>query len=188
MKPELPDNRVIVPLSGPVTGDSCYELINQLGPYVWGFKLHPTTIIRLFREDHTDVLQLCEDAKARIFIDLEGFDIPTEIANMISDIEASAKIDITTVHQSGGTDMVKAAVEAAKRTMIFPVTILTTMTPAATVKSYAHPDTVVHGWNQADWRDAKIKQFAEASIPGWCTRHYQLCRGSGPLLTIENLR
>ena len=127
MKPELPDNRVIVPISGNINGDDAYVLINQLAPYVWGFKLHPTTIMRMFSLEHVDIFQFCYGAGARVFVDLKGFDIPSEIANMIRDLEAIGVVEIVTLHGLGASDMIEAAVDARKRIKIFPVTILTSM-------------------------------------------------------------
>ncbi|MEC3895582.1 orotidine-5'-phosphate decarboxylase [Nocardiopsis alba] len=61
-----------------------------------------------------------------VFLDLKLHDIPATVAGAARSV-AGLRPSILTVHASGGTDMVRAAVEAAPDTEIAAVTVLTSM-------------------------------------------------------------
>jgi len=72
------------------------------------------------------VRAITENSDAKIFLDLKLHDIP----NTVSHATASAallKPFFLTVHASGGSEMIKAAVQAAPQTKITAVTILTSL-------------------------------------------------------------
>ena len=132
---DLGKNRVIVPLSGKnMTHERARNLIKQLSPYVWGFKLHPTKIMRLWKES-LDVVELIKTRQSRIFVDLKGYDIPSEVADMIRDLEAIG-VDLITIHASGAEDMLDAALNERVEALLFAITILTSMKGSQVERTY----------------------------------------------------
>lgn len=67
--------------------------------------------------------------KVGVFLDLKLHDIPATVAGAARSV-AGLKPSYLTVHASGGSDMVRAAVEAAPDTDIAGVTVLTSMDEA----------------------------------------------------------
>jgi orotidine-5'-phosphate decarboxylase len=63
---------------------------------------------------------------AELFLDLKLHDIPNTVAGAVRSV-ARLKPRYLTVHASGGSDMVRAAVEAAEGVTIAGVTVLTSM-------------------------------------------------------------
>ena len=72
------------------------------------------------------VRAITENSDAKIFLDLKLHDIPNTVAHAAENA-ASLHPVFLTVHASGGSAMIKAAVEAVPRTHITAVTILTSM-------------------------------------------------------------
>lgn len=64
-----------------------------------------------------------------VFVDLKLHDIPAQVAGAVDAIAAGGA-SYTTVHASGGSDMIRAAVEAADRVTILAVTVLTSLDSA----------------------------------------------------------
>jgi len=62
----------------------------------------------------------------RVFLDLKLHDIPNTVAGAARAV-AKLRPEILTVHAAGGSDMIKAAVEAAPGTMVAGVTLLTSI-------------------------------------------------------------
>src|SRR5690606_39011533 len=85
----------------------------------------------LFTRTGPALLEALRERRKRIFLDLKFHDIPSTVANAV-DAAASHGVDLLTVHAAGGTDMLKAAAEAAgkKGPRVLAVTILTSFTPA----------------------------------------------------------
>ena len=65
-----------------------------------------------------------------LFLDLKCHDIPNTVAGAIRSV-VPLKPDYITIHASGGTDMMKAAQEAAGDTKLLAVTVLTSLDDAA---------------------------------------------------------
>ncbi len=66
-------------------------------------------------------------AKAKLFLDLKLHDIPNTVAGAVRAAVAGCAPDFLTVHASGGREMMCAAVEAAAKTKILAVTVLTSL-------------------------------------------------------------
>jgi orotidine-5'-phosphate decarboxylase len=64
---------------------------------------------------------------AGLFLDLKLHDIPTTVAGAVRSA-ALLGPDLLTVHATGGTDMIRAAVDAAPQVRIAAVTVLTSLT------------------------------------------------------------
>ena len=72
------------------------------------------------------VQAVTENSDAKIFLDLKLHDIPNTVAHAAQSA-ASLRPLFLTVHASGGSAMIKAAVDAAPQTHVTAVTILTSM-------------------------------------------------------------
>jgi orotidine-5'-phosphate decarboxylase len=72
------------------------------------------------------VRAITENSDAKIFLDLKLHDIPNTVAYATASA-ALLKPFFLTVHASGGSEMIKAAVQAAPQTKITAVTILTSL-------------------------------------------------------------
>ena len=72
------------------------------------------------------VRAITENSDAKIFLDLKLHDIPNTVAHATASA-ALLKPCFLTVHASGGSEMIKAAVQAAPQTKITAVTILTSL-------------------------------------------------------------
>lgn len=75
-----------------------------------------------------------------IFLDLKLHDIPNTVASAMRQI-AELGVTFTTVHASGGSEMLRAAVAAASDTRILAVTVLTSI-DAAALDAIGHRDDV----------------------------------------------
>ena len=63
---------------------------------------------------------------APLFLDLKLHDIPATVAGAARAV-ARLRPEVLTVHAAGGTDVIRAAVEAAPSTMVAAVTVLTSL-------------------------------------------------------------
>ena len=79
-----------------------------------------------------------ENSDAKIFLDLKLHDIPNTVAHAAESV-ASLNPLFLTVHASGGSQMINAAVQAAPRIHITAVTVLTSMSESD-VKSVGFKD------------------------------------------------
>ena len=100
--------------------------ISHTSEYVSVFKLGLEFFLN-FGPDGVRAIK--ENSEAKIFLDLKLHDIPNTVAHAA---ESAASLDpmFLTVHASGGSAMISAAVQAAERTHITAVTILTSMSEA----------------------------------------------------------
>jgi orotidine-5'-phosphate decarboxylase len=97
--------------------------IAHTAEHVSVFKLGLEFFLNFGREG---VRAITENSDAKIFLDLKLHDIPNTVAHA-AESAASLHPLFLTVHASGGSAMIKAAVDAAPRTHITAVTILTSM-------------------------------------------------------------
>ena len=97
--------------------------IAHTAEHVSVFKLGLELFLNFGREG---VRAITENSDAKIFLDLKLHDIPNTVAHA-AESAASLHPLFLTVHASGGSAMIKAAVDAAPRTHITAVTILTSM-------------------------------------------------------------
>ncbi len=65
-------------------------------------------------------------SRVSVFLDLKLHDIPVTVAGAARAV-ARLRPDLLTVHAAGGTDVIRAAVEAAPDTMVAAVTVLTSL-------------------------------------------------------------
>lgn len=98
---------VIVALDG-LTLKESLRIAKELGPYVWGFKVHDL----LIREGFAVIPKIKKFGN--IFVDLKLHDIPTTVQNEVTALIAHGA-DLVSVHASGGRDMLMAAQKAGGR-------------------------------------------------------------------------
>ena len=84
----------------------------------------------LFTASGADIVQWLRDTGCEVFLDLKFHDIPNTVAGAVRNV-AKMGVKLTTVHASGGSRMMEAAVEAAGATCrVLAVTILTSLNDA----------------------------------------------------------
>jgi orotidine-5'-phosphate decarboxylase len=84
----------------------------------------------LFTASGADIIQWLRDTGCDVFLDLKFHDIPNTVAGAVRNV-AKMGVRLTTVHASGGSKMLAAAVEAAGSTCgVLAVTILTSLDDA----------------------------------------------------------
>jgi orotidine-5'-phosphate decarboxylase len=112
--------KIIVALDVPSTLDAL-RLVEQLQPNVSFFKIG----LELYTAEGPDIVRAVLANGANVFLDLKLHDIPNTVARTV---ESASKLGVQmlTIHLSGGTEMIRAAVGAKKAKMlILGVTVLT---------------------------------------------------------------
>jgi orotidine-5'-phosphate decarboxylase len=80
----------------------------------------------LFTAGGSDVVQWLRDTGCDVFLDLKFHDIPNTVAGAMRNV-GEMGVKLATVHASGGSAMIKAAVDAAGDCGVLAVTILTSL-------------------------------------------------------------
>ncbi|MEO8195064.1 MAG: orotidine-5'-phosphate decarboxylase [Gemmatimonadales bacterium] len=84
----------------------------------------------LFTASGADIIQWLRDTGCDVFLDLKFHDIPNTVAGAMRNV-AGMGVRLATVHASGGSKMMDAAVEAAgSRCGVLAVTVLTSLDDA----------------------------------------------------------
>jgi len=136
-------NPILAALDVP-TADEALRLVQQLAPVSGGFKVGS----ELFAAAGPDIVRRIRDLGATVFLDLKFHDIPNTVARAVA---AAARLDVQmlTVHASGGTEMLKAAEQAARETadqlgqsppLVLGVTVLTSLDNDALSQVGLEPD------------------------------------------------
>lgn len=119
------------------TLDKALEIVDAAGAEVEWYKIGS----QLFCEAGPKAVQALKERGKKVFLDLKFHDIPNTVANAVT---AGVKMgaDIVNVHASGGSEMMRAAVDASAKIadekgmetpLIIAVTVLTSMdAPALT--------------------------------------------------------
>jgi orotidine-5'-phosphate decarboxylase len=127
-------NPIIVALDVPDAG-AALKLVEQLAPVSGGFKIGS----ELFTGAGPDIVKKIRALGALVFLDLKFHDIPNTVAKAVV---AAVQLDVQmlTVHTSGGTEMLKAAEQAAQENawkfgrtppLVLGVTVLTSLDSGA---------------------------------------------------------
>jgi orotidine-5'-phosphate decarboxylase len=107
------------------------ELVNKLTDYVGVFKIGN----QLFTAEGTKVIKMVQEKGGKVFLDLKFHDIPNTVARA-AEVVSKLGVYIFDIHTSGGYEMMKAAVEASKKSsfalgiskpLILGVTLLTSI-------------------------------------------------------------
>lgn len=113
------------------TADEAAKLVNLLQGRVGAFKVG----LQLFTANGPAVVKMVQEKGQRVFLDLKFHDIPNTVARAVTE---ACKIGVfmLNLHASGGSEMMKAAVKAAKnaspagkasRPILLAVTVLTSL-------------------------------------------------------------
>lgn len=121
-------DRLIVALDEP-NADGARKITSALGECVSTYKVGK----QLFTAEGPQIVRELTASGKRIFLDLKFHDIPNTVASAIKSA-AGLGVSMLTVHASGGTKMLRAAVEAARDQerppLVLAVTVLTSMAEA----------------------------------------------------------
>jgi orotidine-5'-phosphate decarboxylase len=149
-----PMTQIIVALDVP-SADSALDLVDRLGDRVDFYKIGSP----LFTRTGPAIVQALKARGRRVFLDLKYHDIPSTVANAVRSA-ASLDVDLLTVHASGGSAMLRAAVDAAgeKGPRLLGVTILTSFSA----------DDVENVWDKKilSVRDEVVRLAAHAADAG----------------------
>src|SRR5271165_1944049 len=121
-----PRDRLIVALDVP-SASLARQLVQTIGEAAVTYKIGK----QLFTAEGPQVVRDLASSGRRVFLDLKFHDIPNTVAGAVKSA-AELGVSMVTVHASGGSKMLKAAVEAASQSpvppMILAVTVLTSLT------------------------------------------------------------
>ena len=124
----MTQNPIIAALDVP-TVEQAVKLAHQIAPAVGAFKIGK----ELFTSAGPDIVRRVRDTGASVFLDLKFHDIPNTVAKAVA---AAVRLDVQmlTIHASGGSEMMRAAEQAAQQTaaqlnrpapLVLGVTVLT---------------------------------------------------------------
>jgi len=135
-------NRLIVALDVP-TAQAARELVSRIGDAAGFYKVG----LQLFTAEGPDFVRELVASGHKVFLDLKLHDIPNTVGHAVKSA-AGLGASMLTVHASGGSEMLRAAVETAGQELaILGVTVLTsfcdadlheTGVPAATTGQVLH--------------------------------------------------
>ena len=111
------------------------KIVRVLKNEVFAFKIGYEFFFNFGIEGYKKIKKICPN----IFLDLKLHDIPNTVQKGIKAINSLGPI-LTTVHISGGSDMLKASIINKKNTKILGVSILTSLNSKQTKKYYNEVD------------------------------------------------
>jgi len=133
-----PASQIIVALDVP-TNEEALRLVTELSSDVGFFKIG----LQLYTAAGPGLARAIPFLGPKVFLDLKLHDIPNTVAKAV---EAAGKLGVKmlTIHLSGGSEMISAAVKARQDDMlILGVTVLTSSTDQ-TLRETGIPDTINH--------------------------------------------
>ena len=106
------------------TKSEAMRLVEQLREQISFFKIG----LQLYTAEGPEIVRAVTASGAKIFLDLKLHDIPHTVARAVESA-SELGVQMLTIHLSGGSEMIRAAVAATKREMsILGVTVLTSST------------------------------------------------------------
>jgi orotidine-5'-phosphate decarboxylase len=127
-EPMLAKERLIVALDVP-SAIQARQIVQALGESVTTYKIGK----QLFTAEGPQLVRELVASGRKVFLDLKFHDIPNTVA---SAVRSAAELGVTmlNVHASGGSEMMKAAVDAAAQSetkpLVLAVTVLTSLSDA----------------------------------------------------------
>src|SRR5437868_13381246 len=116
-------DKIIVALDV-ATKEKALELVDQLRDQISFFKIG----LQLYTAEGPEIVRTVTASGAKIFLDLKLHDIPNTVARAVESA-SELGVQMLTIHLSGGSEMIRAAMAARKREMsILGVTVLTSST------------------------------------------------------------
>jgi len=123
-----PEDRLIVALDVSSTREA-QKIVQTLGSAVSVYKVGN----QLFTAEGPSVVKELVQAGKKVFLDLKFHDIPNTVAGGVRSAAAMG-VSMLTIHASGGSAMLRAAVEAARQAskppIVLAVTVLTSLSDA----------------------------------------------------------
>jgi len=119
-----PRQRLIVALDVS-TAAAAQKIVAAVGDSVLTYKVG----MQLYTAEGPQIVRDLVASKRRVFLDLKYHDIPNTVGAAVAEA-AKLGVSMLTVHSSGGSRMLRAAVEAAKARpdlMVLAVTVLTSL-------------------------------------------------------------
>lgn len=113
-------NRIALALDG-LTLAEALTLATTVGKRCYALKVHD-----LVDREGSNAISVLKKTGSRIWVDYKLHDVPTTVGHRATALRDSGA-DIVTVHASGGTEMMAAAV--ASGLTVFAVTVLTSLSP-----------------------------------------------------------
>ena len=103
-------------------GDEAVRLAGEIGPDVAALKVGS----QLFTRYGPDLVRQITGSGGHVFLDLKYHDIPNTVSKAV---QGAVEMGVSwlTVHASGGSDMIRAAKDAAGEAKILAVTVLTSL-------------------------------------------------------------
>ena len=116
-------DKIVVALDVATKGEAM-RLVEQLREQISFFKIG----LQLYTAEGPEIVRAVTASGAKIFLDLKLHDIPNTVARAVESA-SELGVQMLTIHLSGGSEMIRAAVAARKREMsILGVTVLTSST------------------------------------------------------------
>jgi orotidine-5'-phosphate decarboxylase len=116
-------DKIIVALDVP-TKKEALRLVEQLRGQISFFKIG----LQLYTAEGPEVVRAVLASGAKVFLDLKFNDIPTTVSRTV-EAAGNLGVQMLTIHLSGGSDMIRAAVAVPKNELlILGVTVLTSAT------------------------------------------------------------
>jgi orotidine-5'-phosphate decarboxylase len=160
-------DKVIVALDV-ATKDKALELVEQLRGEISFFKIG----LQLYTAEGPEIVRAVLATGAKVWLDLKLYDIPNTVARAVESA-GTLGVRMLTIHLSGGSEMIRAAIAArANDMLILGVTVLTSSTEQ-TLREIGIKDTV------ADQVIRLAKLGTEAGIDGFVASPHELKRLRG---------
>ena len=160
-------DKIIVALDVP-TKERALELVKQLNDKISFFKIG----LQLYTAEGPEIVRAVLATGAKVWLDLKLYDIPNTVARAVESASALG-VRMLTIHLSGGSEMIRAAIAArANDMLILGVTVLTSSTEQ-TLREIGIKDTV------ADQVIRLAKLGTEAGIDGFVASPHELKRLRG---------
>ena len=115
--------KIIVALDVP-TKTEALELVEKLRGQISFFKIG----LQLYTAEGPEIVRAVSSTGSKVFLDLKLHDIPNTVARAV---ESAGRLGVQmlTIHLSGGSEMIRAAIEArANNILLLGVTVLTSST------------------------------------------------------------
>src|SRR2546430_13802711 len=117
------NEKIIVALDG-ATKSEAMRLVEQLREQISFFKIG----LQLYTAEGPEIVRAVTANGAKVFLDLKLHDIPNTVARAVESA-SELGVQMLTIHLTGGSEMIRAAVASRKKEMsILGVTVLTSLT------------------------------------------------------------
>jgi orotidine-5'-phosphate decarboxylase len=129
-------DKIIVALDV-ATKEKALDLVEQLRGDISFFKIG----LQLYTAEGPEIVRAVLSTGARVWLDLKLYDIPNTVARAVESA-STLGVQMLTIHLSGGSEMISAAIAArAKDMLLLGVTVLTSATEQ-TLREIGITDTV----------------------------------------------